>query len=54
MSQVSISCASAPFSNQEHAIKRWFVNVVEPGQYTLWCAVNAHRSLGMQGALTVQ
>jgi len=31
-----------------------FTVTLRPGQYTLWCAVNAHRSLGMQGTLTVQ
>src|SRR5215472_12125188 len=24
------------------------------GQYTMWCAVDAHKSLGMQGTITVQ
>lgn len=31
-----------------------FTVTLKPGQYTVWCAVNAHRSLGMQGTLTVQ
>ncbi|HEY4025081.1 MAG TPA: cupredoxin domain-containing protein [Candidatus Dormibacteraeota bacterium] len=31
-----------------------FTITLKPGQYTMWCAVNAHRSLGMQGTLTVQ
>jgi plastocyanin len=31
-----------------------FSVALKPGTYTLWCAVNAHRSLGMQGTLTVQ
>jgi plastocyanin len=31
-----------------------FTVTLKPGTYTLWCAVNAHRSLGMQGTLTVQ
>jgi plastocyanin len=31
-----------------------FTITLKPGAYTLWCAVNAHRSLGMQGTLTVQ
>lgn len=31
-----------------------FTVTLKPGQYTVWCAVDAHRSLGMQGTLTVQ
>lgn len=31
-----------------------FTVTLQPGTYTLWCAVNAHRSLGMVGSLTVQ
>ena len=31
-----------------------FKVTLQPGQYTLWCAVDAHKSLGMQGTLTVQ
>jgi plastocyanin len=31
-----------------------FTVTLKPGLYTLWCAVDAHRSLGMQGKLTVQ
>jgi plastocyanin len=31
-----------------------FTITLKAGTYTLWCAVNAHRSLGMQGTLTVQ
>jgi plastocyanin len=27
---------------------------LQSGKYTLWCAVNSHRSLGMEGTLTVQ
>jgi plastocyanin len=27
---------------------------LKAGEYTMWCAVNAHRSLGMVGSLTVQ
>ncbi len=30
------------------------VNLQQPGTYKLWCAVNAHDSLGMHGTLTVQ
>jgi len=31
-----------------------FTITLKAGTYTLWCAVDAHRSLGMQGTLTVQ
>jgi len=31
-----------------------FTVTLKPGAYTLWCGVDAHRSLGMQGTLTVQ
>ncbi len=31
-----------------------FTVTLRPGEYTLWCAVNAHRSLGMHGKLTVR
>ena len=31
-----------------------FTVTLKPGTYTIWCAVNAHRSLGMVGSLTVQ
>jgi plastocyanin len=31
-----------------------FTITLSPGTYTLWCAVDAHRSLGMEGTLTVQ
>lgn len=31
-----------------------FTITLRAGTYTLWCAVDAHRSLGMQGTLTVQ
>ena len=31
-----------------------FTVTLQSGKYTLWCAVNAHRSLGMEGTLTVQ
>jgi len=31
-----------------------FTITLKPGTYTLWCAVDAHRSLGMEGKLTVQ
>ncbi len=31
-----------------------FTVTLQSGNYTLWCAVNAHRSLGMEGTLTVQ
>ena len=31
-----------------------FTVTLRPGTYTLWCSVDAHRSLGMQGTLTVQ
>lgn len=31
-----------------------FTVTLKPGVYTVWCAVNAHRSLGMQGTITVQ
>jgi len=31
-----------------------FTVSLKPGAYTIWCAVDAHRSLGMQGTLNVQ
>lgn len=31
-----------------------FTITLKAGTYTLWCAVDAHRSLGMVGQLTVQ
>ena len=31
-----------------------FKVTLQPGQYTMWCAVDAHKSLGMQGTITVQ
>lgn len=31
-----------------------FTVTLQAGKYTIWCAVDAHRSLGMQGTLTVQ
>jgi plastocyanin len=31
-----------------------FTITLKPGQYTLWCSVDAHRSLGMEGTLTVK
>lgn len=31
-----------------------FTVSLQPGTYTLWCAVDAHRSLGMQAQMTVQ
>lgn len=31
-----------------------FTVTLKSGSYTLWCAVDAHRSLGMQGTVTVQ
>lgn len=31
-----------------------FTVTLKAGTYTLWCAVDAHRSLGMVGTLTVQ
>lgn len=31
-----------------------FTVTLKPGTYAIWCAVDAHRSLGMQGTLTVQ
>jgi plastocyanin len=31
-----------------------FTITLKAGAYTLWCAVDAHRSLGMVGQLTVQ
>jgi plastocyanin len=31
-----------------------FTVTLKPGQYTVWCSVDAHRSLGMQGTITVQ
>ena len=31
-----------------------FSVTLRPGAYTLWCGVDAHRSLGMQGTITVQ
>jgi plastocyanin len=30
-----------------------FTVTLKSGTYTLWCGVNAHRSLGMEGTLTV-
>ena len=31
-----------------------FTITLRPGAYTMWCAVDAHRSLGMEGTITVQ
>lgn len=31
-----------------------FMITVQAGQYTMWCAVDAHKSLGMSGTITVQ
>lgn len=31
-----------------------FKVTLQAGQYTMWCAVDAHKSLGMQGTITVQ
>jgi plastocyanin len=31
-----------------------FTVTLKTGPYTMWCAVDAHRSLGMQGTITVQ
>jgi plastocyanin len=31
-----------------------FTVTLKPGSYTAWCTVDAHRSLGMQGTITVQ
>jgi plastocyanin len=31
-----------------------FTVTFKAGQYTTWCAVDAHRSLGMQGTINVQ
>ena len=31
-----------------------FKVTLQPGQYTMWCSVDAHKSLGMQGTITVQ
>jgi plastocyanin len=31
-----------------------FTVTLKTGQYTMWCAVDGHRSLGMQGTITVQ
>ena len=31
-----------------------FTVTLEAGSYTMWCAIDAHKSLGMQGTITVQ
>jgi plastocyanin len=31
-----------------------FTVTLKSGQYTMWCAVDAHKSLGMQGTIAVQ
>jgi plastocyanin len=31
-----------------------FTITLKTGPYTMWCAVDAHKSLGMQGTITVQ
>ena len=31
-----------------------FTVTLKAGQYTMWCAVDAHKSLGMEGTITVQ
>lgn len=31
-----------------------FQITLQAGQYTMWCAVDAHKSLGMTGTITVQ
>jgi plastocyanin len=31
-----------------------FTVTLKPGTYTIWCAVDAHRSLGMQASMNVQ
>lgn len=31
-----------------------FMVTLQAGSYTMWCAVDAHKSLGMQGTITVQ
>ena len=31
-----------------------FTVTLKPGTYIIWCAVNAHRALGMQGTLDVR
>jgi plastocyanin len=31
-----------------------FMVTLRAGSYTMWCAVDAHKSLGMQGTITVQ
>lgn len=31
-----------------------FKVTLQAGEYTMWCAVDAHKSLGMQGTITVQ
>lgn len=31
-----------------------FTVTLKAGQYTMWCAVDAHKSLGMQGTIAVQ
>ena len=31
-----------------------FTVTLQAGQYTMWCAVDAHKSLGMEGTVTVQ
>lgn len=31
-----------------------FTVTLKPGTYAMWCSVNAHRSLGMEGTITVR
>jgi plastocyanin len=31
-----------------------FTVTLAAGQYTMWCSVNSHKSLGMEGTITVQ